>query len=69
MGGLGSLLILSMVWENARTTHECQWVPHEGAFSCPNHAGFVAPFALGVLLLVCGVIAERRRREPRHASY
>ncbi len=71
VGGLGSLLILSMVWENARTPHACQAVPHEpNTISCPNHAGFVLPFALGVLLLICGVIAEwrRRRREPSDPS-
>jgi hypothetical protein len=62
-GSLGSLLILSMVWENARTPHECQAVPNEpNTFSCPNHAGFVLPFALGVLLLICGVVAQIRRR-------
>jgi hypothetical protein len=63
MSGVGSLLILSMVWENTRTPHECQAVPHEpNTFSCPNHAGFVLPFALGVLLLLCGVVAQHRRR-------
>ena len=60
MSGLGSLLTVSMVWENARTPHECQAVPHEpNTVSCPNHAGFVLPFALGVLLLVCGLVAQR----------
>jgi hypothetical protein len=70
MGGLGSLLILSMVWWDARTPHECQAVPHEpNAFSCPNHTHFVAPTVLGVVLLVTGVVAQRRRREQRPASY
>jgi hypothetical protein len=66
MSSVGSLLILSMVWENARTPHECQAVPHEpNTVSCPNHAGFVLPFALGVLLFICGVIAEKRRRHQK----
>jgi hypothetical protein len=63
MGGLGSLLMLSMFWENARTPHGCQAVPHEpNTFSCANHAGYVLPFALGMLLLICGVVAQIRRR-------
>lgn len=63
LGGLGSLLILSMVWENARMPDVCQAVPQQpNTFSCPNGAGFVAPFALGLLLLLCGVVAEYRRR-------
>jgi hypothetical protein len=66
MAGLGSLLLLFSVGENARMPHGCQAVANEpNTFSCPNHAGLVLPFALGLLLLLCGAVAQLRRR----ASY
>jgi len=60
--GLGSLLTLSMVFENARTTHACQAVNGPNTDWCSSHAWFVPSFAFGVLLLICGVVAQLRGR-------
>jgi len=60
--GLGSLLMLSMVLENARTTHACQAVNGPNTDWCSSHAWFVPSFGFGVLLLICGVVAQLRGR-------
>jgi hypothetical protein len=64
MSGLGALLILFDAWQDTHTTDVCTRVG-PNTVECSNRIGFVYGAALGLLLLISGVVAQSRRPAGR----